>query len=108
MNVFLQTEPPLNTPENREYLAEIMFESFNVPGLYIAVQVKTKLFLQFPTVLRGPVVEETVIPKALSGKIARCVLPFPTPSAYILTPLRFELKHCGERVLWFMFLCLHR
>lgn len=37
--VFVQTEPPLNTPENREYTAEIMFESFNVPGLYIAVQV---------------------------------------------------------------------
>ena len=37
---FLQTEPPLNTPENREYTAEIMFESFNVPGLYIAVQVR--------------------------------------------------------------------
>ncbi|NWR19060.1 ARP3B protein, partial [Emberiza fucata] len=35
---FLMTEPPLNTPENREYLAEIMFESFNIPGLYIAVQ----------------------------------------------------------------------
>lgn len=35
----VQTEPPLNTPENREYTAEIMFESFNVPGLYIAVQV---------------------------------------------------------------------
>ncbi|XP_071485576.1 actin-related protein 3 [Diadema antillarum] len=35
---FLLTEPPLNTPENREYLAEIMFESFNIPGLYIAVQ----------------------------------------------------------------------
>ncbi|XP_008553890.1 actin-related protein 3 [Microplitis mediator] len=35
---FLLTEPPLNTPENREYMAEIMFESFNVPGLYIAVQ----------------------------------------------------------------------
>ena len=29
---FLLTEPPLNTPENREYTAEIMFESFNVPG----------------------------------------------------------------------------
>lgn len=38
-----QTEPPLNTPENREYTAEIMFESFNVPGLYIAVQVRTEL-----------------------------------------------------------------
>ena len=29
---FLMTEPPFNTPENREYTAEIMFESFNVPG----------------------------------------------------------------------------
>mmetsp|Transcript_36309 Transcript_36309/g.36983 ORF Transcript_36309/g.36983 Transcript_36309/m.36983 type:complete len:423 (-) Transcript_36309:226-1494(-) len=34
----LLTEPPLNPPENREYSAEIMFETFNVPGLYIAVQ----------------------------------------------------------------------
>lgn len=33
-----QTEPPLNPPENRENTAEIMFESFNVKGLYIAVQ----------------------------------------------------------------------
>jgi len=32
------TEPPLNPPENRELTAEIMFETFNVPGLYIAVQ----------------------------------------------------------------------
>ena len=38
---FLLTEPPLNTPENREYTAEIMFESFNIPGLYIAVQVSS-------------------------------------------------------------------
>ncbi|KZP31681.1 actin actin-like protein [Athelia psychrophila] len=35
---FLLTEPPLNPPENREQTAEIMFESFNVKGLYIAVQ----------------------------------------------------------------------
>ena len=35
---FLLTEPPLNTPENRENTAEIMFETYNVPGLYIAVQ----------------------------------------------------------------------
>lgn len=33
-----QTEPPLNPPENRENTAEIMFESFNIAGLYIAVQ----------------------------------------------------------------------
>lgn len=35
---FMLTEPPLNAPENREYTAEIMFETFNVPGMYIAVQ----------------------------------------------------------------------
>lgn len=28
----------MNPPENRELTAEIMFETFNVPGLYIAVQ----------------------------------------------------------------------
>jgi actin-related protein 3 len=28
----------MNAPENREMTAEIMFESFNVQGLYIAVQ----------------------------------------------------------------------
>jgi len=35
---FLLTEPPLNPPENREMTAEIFFESFNIQGLYIAVQ----------------------------------------------------------------------
>ncbi len=34
----LLTEPPLNAPENREATAEIMFETFNVPAMYIAVQ----------------------------------------------------------------------
>jgi len=34
----LLTEPPLNPPENRESLAEIMFETYNVPGMYVAVQ----------------------------------------------------------------------
>jgi actin-related protein 3 len=38
MELAPQTEPPLNPPENREYTAEVMFETFNVPGMYIAVQ----------------------------------------------------------------------
>lgn len=38
LTLSLQTEPPLNAPENREFTAEVMFETFNVPGLYIAVQ----------------------------------------------------------------------
>ena len=28
----------MNPPENREAIAEIFFETFNVPGLYIGVQ----------------------------------------------------------------------
>eukprot|EP00758_Cryptobia_borreli_P004419 Tbor_TRINITY_DN4361_c0_g2::TRINITY_DN4361_c0_g2_i1::g.7780::m.7780/K18584/ACTR3, ARP3; actin-related protein 3 len=35
---FLLTEPPANPPENREYTAEVMFETFGVKQLYIAVQ----------------------------------------------------------------------
>ncbi|OIR58743.1 MAG: actin-related protein 3 [Amphiamblys sp. WSBS2006] len=34
----LLTEPPYNTPENRETTAEIMFETFDVSGIYIGVQ----------------------------------------------------------------------
>lgn len=40
------TEPPLNTPENREQMAEIMFETFNVKGLFIGVQASLALFAQ--------------------------------------------------------------
>jgi actin-related protein 3 len=40
----LLTEPPLNPPENREYTAEIMFETFNVSGIYIAVQAVLALY----------------------------------------------------------------
>ena len=35
---FLLTDSPVSTPESRECMGEIMFETFNVPGLYISVQ----------------------------------------------------------------------
>lgn len=59
---FLLTEPPMNTPENRELTAEIMFETFNVPGLYIAVQAVLALcasMLQSKT--KSPSITGTVI-----------------------------------------------
>ena len=38
------TEPPMNTPENREQMAEIMFEAFGVPGLFIGIQAILALY----------------------------------------------------------------
>lgn len=35
--IMILTEPPMNPPENRENIAEIMFETFNVKGLHIGV-----------------------------------------------------------------------
>lgn len=36
----------MNTPENREQIAEIMFETFNVKGLFIGVQAALALYAQ--------------------------------------------------------------
>lgn len=38
------TEPPLNPPEARETLAEIMFEMFQVPALHVGVQAVLALY----------------------------------------------------------------
>lgn len=35
---FILTETPINSPVNREKIAEIFFETFNVPGLFIGNQ----------------------------------------------------------------------
>nr|BAA88832.1 sea urchin Arp3 (SUArp3) [Hemicentrotus pulcherrimus] len=85
---FLLTEPPLNTPENREYLAEIMFESFNVPGLYIAVQAVLALAASWTSrqqserSLTGVVVDSGdgvthVIPVAEGYVIGSCIKHIP-------------------------------
>uniref|UniRef100_H2ZHR1 Actin-related protein 3 n=1 Tax=Ciona savignyi TaxID=51511 RepID=H2ZHR1_CIOSA len=85
---FLMTEPPLNTPENREYLAEIMFESFNIPGLYIAVQAVLALAASWTSravgdrVLTGTVIDSGdgvthVIPVAEGYVIGSCIKHIP-------------------------------
>ena len=40
----------MNTPENREQVAEIMFETFNVKGLFIGVQATLALYAQVANV----------------------------------------------------------
>lgn len=85
---FFMTEPPLNTPENREYLAEIMFETFNVPGLYIAVQAVLALAASWTSrndaerSLTGVVVDSGdgvthVIPVAEGYVIGSCIKHIP-------------------------------
>jgi len=82
------TEPPLNTPENREYTAEIMFETFNVPGLYIAVQAVLALAASWTSsevksrTLTGTVVDSGdgvthVIPVADGYVIGSCIKHIP-------------------------------
>ena len=61
---FILTEPPLNTPENREQMAEIMFETFNVKGLFIGVQATLALYA---SIANSPNGEES---KAQSGDLA--------------------------------------
>ena len=43
-SVVVLTEPPMNPPENRETMAEIMFETFGVKGLHITVQATMALY----------------------------------------------------------------
>ncbi|EGD75252.1 hypothetical protein PTSG_12505 [Salpingoeca rosetta] len=84
---FLLTEPPLNPPENREYLAEIMFESFNVPGMYIAVQAVLALAASWTSkkaerTLTGCVIDSGdgvthVIPVAEGYVIGSCIKHIP-------------------------------
>uniref|UniRef100_A0A8C6DKJ9 Actin-related protein 3 n=1 Tax=Moschus moschiferus TaxID=68415 RepID=A0A8C6DKJ9_MOSMO len=85
---FLLTEPPLNTSENREYTADIMFESFNVPGLYIAVQAVLALAASWTSrqvgewMLTGTVIDSGdgvthVIPVAEGYVIGSCIKYIP-------------------------------
>jgi len=78
----------LNTPENREYTAEIMFESFNVPGLYIAVQAVLALAASWVSrqvgerTLTGTVIDSGdgvthVIPVAEGYVIGSCIKHIP-------------------------------
>ncbi|GAB6021156.1 Arp2/3 complex subunit, actin nucleation center [Chamberlinius hualienensis] len=100
---FLLTEPPLNPPENREYTAEIMFESFNVPGLYIAVQAVLALAAPWASsstkgrTLTGTVVDSGdgvthIIPVAEGYVIGSCIKHIPIAgrdiTSFIQTLLR--------------------
>lgn len=106
---FLLTEPPLNPPENREYTAEIMFETFNVPGLYIAVQAILALAASWTSkqvserTLTGTVIDSGdgvthVIPVAEGYVIGSCIKHIPIAGRDITNFIQTQLRERKEPI----------
>ncbi|VEU23254.1 DEKNAAC104386 [Brettanomyces naardenensis] len=104
---FLLTEPPLNPPENRENTAEIMFESFNCAGLYIAVQAVLALAASWTSskvtdrTLTGTVIDSGdgvthVIPVAEGYVIGSAIKNIPLAGRDITSFIQTMLRERGE------------
>jgi len=108
----LLTEPPMNTPENREYTAEIMFETFNVPGLYIAVQAVLALCASLLTkqdangrqgAVTGTVIDSGdgvthVIPVYEGYVIGSCIKHIPLAGRDVTNFMVQQLRDRGEKM----------
>lgn len=113
-HLFLLTEPPFNSPENRELTAEIMFETFNVKGLHIAVQAVLALYAQWVNDVKmveasatpdltGMVVDAgdgltQVIPVADGFVIGSCIQEVPIGGRHVTEFIGDVLKERGEPV----------
>ncbi|XP_029122347.1 actin-related protein 3 isoform X2 [Elaeis guineensis] len=103
---FLLTESPLTAPENREYTGEIMFETFNVPGLYIAVQPVLALAAGYTTSkceMTGVVVDvgdgaTHVVPVADGYVIGSSIKSIPIAGKDVTQFIQQLLKERGEHI----------
>jgi len=99
---FLLTEPPFNTPENRELMAEMMFETFNVNGLYIGVQAVLALY--------GQSVSEAEQYEGHSPNLTGLVVDagdglshvIPVADGYVISSCIQELQIAGKHVTQFV------
>lgn len=95
---FLLTEPPLNPPENRENTAEIMFESFNCAGLYIAVQAVLALAASWTS---NKVVDRTLTGTVIdSGDGVTHVIP--VAEGYVIGSAIKNIPIAGRDITYFI------
>lgn len=104
---FLLTEPALNPPESREQMAEIMFETFNVKGLYIGVQPVLALYgancWSSRSDMTGTVIDSGdgvtyVIPVAHGYAISSCIKQIPFAGKDITKLIAKQLRDRGEAI----------
>lgn len=111
---FILTEPPMNSPENREQMAEIMFETFNVKGLFVGVQATLALYAQIcgpesstksisQADLTGTVIDSGdgvthVFPVSDGFVIGSCVRHIPLAGKDITKFILQHMRDRGERI----------
>lgn len=103
---FLLTESPLTPPETREYTGEIMFETFNVPGLYIAVQPVLALAAGYTTTkceMTGVVVDvgdgaTHIVPVADGYVIGSSIRSIPLTGKDVTQFIQQLIKERGEHI----------
>lgn len=94
----LLTEPPLNPPENREYTAEIMFETFNVPGLHIATQAVLALAAQWTSRPEGERTLTGIVIDSGDG-VTHCI---PVAEGYVIGSCIKQIPIAGRDVTNFI------
>lgn len=106
------TEPPLTSPEDRENTAEIMFETFGVPGLHIGVQAILALYSsaslssQYAGAKRrfsdGNSVDNVLTPETLTGVVIEsgegCTHCIPVVEGFVIGSAIRSLPRGGSQV----------
>ncbi|KAK4780767.1 hypothetical protein SAY87_016873 [Trapa incisa] len=103
---FLLTESPHTPPESRECTGEIMFETFNVPGLYIAVQPVLALAAGYTTSkceMTGVVVDvgdggTHVVPVAEGYVIGSSIRSIPIAGKDVTLFVQQLMRERGEKI----------